>query len=156
MLYPWSGWIFPWIERSRREMLSVFAKTIRVKAAIVLAALYMLCILAPSAAFAFSASPGVAHCLIEGHVGIHDHGDKVHVHADGTAHHHDHDGAAAPSGEDEKSRVASCCSLFSVVALPGEPGLSLGLYNPASIVLPVLADTLSGRGPERINRPPIA
>jgi len=138
MFYPWRGWIFPRIERSRREMLSVFAKTFRVKAAIVLAALYTLCILAPSAAFALSASPG------------------VHVHADGSAHHHDHDGAAPPPGDDEKSRVASCCSLFSVVALLGEPGLSLGLYNPASIVLPALADALSGRGPERINRPPIA
>jgi hypothetical protein len=155
MVYPWKGWIFLRIERSRREMLSVFAKTFRVKAAIVLAALYTLCILAPAAAFAFSTNPHVAHCLTEGHVGIHDHG-KAHVHADGTAHHHDHDGAAPPSGDDEKSRVASCCSLFSVVAIPGEPGLSLGLYNPASIVLPVLADTLSGRGPERINRPPIA
>jgi len=94
-------------------MLSVFAKTVRVKAAIVLAALYTLCILAPSAAFAFSASPGVAHCLTEGHVGIHDHG-KAHVHADGTAHHHDHDGAAPPD-DDEKSNVARCCRLGSVV-----------------------------------------
>jgi hypothetical protein len=137
-------------------MLSALTKTFRVRAAIALAALYTLCILAPSAAFAFSASPGVAHCLIEGHVGVHDHGGKVHVHADGSAHHHDHDGAAPPPGDDEKSRVASCCSLFSVVAIPGEPGLSLGLYNPASTVLPALTDTLSGRGPERINRPPIA
>jgi hypothetical protein len=136
-------------------MSTIFAKTLRVKAAVVLAALYMLCILAPSTAFAFSANPGVAHCLTEGHVGVHDHG-KVHVHADGTTHQHEHDGAAPPSGDDEKSRVASCCSLFSVVALPGEPGLSLGLYSPASIVLPVTADSLSGRGPERINRPPIA
>jgi hypothetical protein len=143
------------LSASRREMLSVLTKPFRAKAAIVLAALYVLCILAPSAAFAFSASSGIAHCLTEGHVGVHDHG-KAHVHADGTAHHHDHDGAAPPSGDDEKSRVASCCSLFSVVAIPGEPGLSLGLYNPASIVLPVLADALSGRGPERINRPPIA
>jgi hypothetical protein len=146
----------PQIECSRREMLSVLTKTFRAKAAIVLAALYLLCILAPSAAFAFSANPGVAHCLTEGHVGVHDHGGKVHVHADGTAHHHDHDGAASPSGDDEKSRVATCCSLFSVVAIAGEPGLSLGLYSPASTVVPVLADDLSGRGPERINRPPIS
>src|SRR5215831_14533603 len=136
-------------------MSTVFPKAFRVKAAVVLAALYMLCILAPAAAFAFSASLGVTHCLTEGHVGMHDHGN-VQVHADGTAHHHDHDGAAPPSGDDEKSRVASCCSLFSVVAISGEPGPSLGLYNPAAIVLAVLADTLSGRGPERINRPPIA
>jgi hypothetical protein len=144
------------IERSRREMLSVLTKSFRAKAAIVIAALYMLCILAPSAVFAFSTNFGVAHCLTEGHVGVHDHGGKVHVHADGTAHQHHDDGAAPPSGDDDKSRVASCCSLFSVVAIPGESGLSLGLYSPASIVLPVLADALSGRGPERINRPPIA
>jgi hypothetical protein len=136
-------------------MSTILAKTFRVKAAVVLVALYMLCILAPSAAFAFSANPGVAHCLTEGHVGGHDHG-TVHVHADGTTHQHEHDGAAPPSGDDEKSRAAGCCSLFSVVALPGEPGLSLGFYSPASIVLPVPADPLSGRGPERINRPPIA
>ena len=137
-------------------MLSVFAKTFRAKAATVLAALYMLCILAPSAAFAFSANPGLAHCLTEGHVGVHDHGGKIHIHADGTAHQHDDHGAAPPSGDNEKSAVATCCSLFSVVAISGEPGLSLGLYSPASTVLPVLADALTGRSPERINRPPIA
>jgi hypothetical protein len=136
-------------------MLPVLTSTFRAKAAIVLAALYMLCILAPSAAFAFSTNPGVAHCLTEGHVGVHDHGGKVHVHADGIAHHHDDD-ATPPSGDNEKSPVATCCSLFSVVAISGEPGPSWGLYSPASTVLPVLADALSGRGPERINRPPIA
>ena len=147
---------FPRIERSRLEMLSVLTKTFRAKTAIVTAALYMLCILAPSAAFAFSANPGVAHCLTEGHVGVHDHGGKVHVHAHGIAHQHGHDGAVPPSGDNEKSRVAACCSLFSVVAISGESSLNLGLYSPASIVPPILADALSGRGPERINRPPIA
>jgi hypothetical protein len=136
-------------------MLSVLTKTFRPKAAIVLAALYTLCILAPSAAFAFSTNPGVALCLTEGQVGLHDHGGEVHMHADGTAHHHD-DSAAPPSGDNEKSRMATCCSLFSVVAISDEPGPSLGLCTPASTVLPLLADALSGLGPERINRPPIA
>jgi hypothetical protein len=137
-------------------MLSVLTKGFRAKAAIIIAALYILCILAPSAAFALSAHPGIAHCLTEGHVGVHDHGGKVHVHADGTAHQHDDDGAVPPSGDNEKSPVATCCSLFSVVAISGDLGPSLGLYSPASIVLPVVADSLNGRGPERINRPPIA
>ena len=137
-------------------MLSVSTKTFRAKAAILVAALYMLCILAPSATFAFSANPSVAHCLTEGHVGVHDHGGKVHVHADGTAHQHDDDGAAPPSGDNEKPRAATCCSLFSVVAISGETGVSLGLYSPASTILPILADALNGRGPDRINRPPIA
>ena len=162
MFYPWRGWIFLRIERSRREMLSVLTKTFRVKAAIVLAALYTLCILAPSAAFAFSTNPGVAHCLTEGHVGMHDHGakhehgGKLHVHADGTAHQHHDDGAVPqPSGNDGKAAIATCCGLFSVVAIPGEPVPSFGFESLASVVLPVLGEALSGRGPERINRPPI-
>jgi hypothetical protein len=41
-------------------MLSALTKTFRAKAARIVAALYFLCILAPSAAFAFSANPGIA------------------------------------------------------------------------------------------------
>ena len=142
--------------------MSALTKTLRVKAAIVLAALYALCILAPSVAFAFSDNPAIAHCLTEGHVGVHDHGakhehgGKLHVHADGTAHQHHDDGAVPqPSGKDSKAAIATCCGLFSVVAIPGEPVPSFGFDSPASVVLPALGEALSGRGPERINRPPI-
>src|SRR6516225_1677338 len=118
--------------------MSTLTKTLRVKAAIVLAVLYALCVLAPAVAFAFSDNPAVAHCLTEGHVGIHD------------------DGAAPqPSHDDGKAAIATCCGLFSVVAIPGEPVPSFGLDSLASVVLPVLGEVLRGRGPERINRPPI-
>ena len=85
-----------------------------------------------------------------------EHGGKLHVHADGTAHQHHDDGAApqAPA-DDGKGPIASCCGLFSVVAIPGEPVPSFGLDSLASVVLPVFGEALSGRGPERINRPPI-
>jgi hypothetical protein len=141
-------------------MLSVLTRTFRARAAIVAAALYALCVLAPAAAFALSDNPAIAYCLTEGHVGVHghgakhEHGGKLHVHADGTAHHH-HDDGAAPQHDDGKAAVATCCGLFSVVAIPGAPASSLGLDSLASVVLPVLDETLSGRGPERINRPPI-
>ncbi len=142
--------------------MSALTKTLRVKAAIVLAVLYVLCILAPAVAFALSDNPAVAHCLTEGHVGVHDHGaqhehgGKLHVHADGTAHQHHDDGAApqAPA-DDGKGPIASCCGLFSVVAIAGEPVPSFGLDSLASVVLPIFGEALSGRGPERINRPPI-
>jgi hypothetical protein len=139
--------------------MSALTKTLRVNAAIVLAVLYALCILAPAVAFALSDNPAVAHCLTEGHVGVHDHGAKhehLHVHADGTApQHHDNGAAPQPSGNDGKAAIATCCGLFSVVAIPGEPVPSLGFDSLASVVLPVLGEALSGRGPERINRPPI-
>jgi hypothetical protein len=142
--------------------MSALTKTLRVKAAIVLAVLYVLCILAPAIAFALSDNPAVAHCLTEGHVGVHDHGNKhdaggkLHVHADGTAHQHHDDGAAPqPSRDDGKAAIATCCGLFSVVAIPGEPVPSFRFDSLASVVLPDLGEALSGRGPERINRPPI-
>ena len=144
-------------------MLSVLTKTFRAKAATVVAALYALCVLAPAVAFALSDNPAIAHCLTESHVGVHDHGakhdygGKLHVHADGTAHQHHDDGAAPqPSGNDGKAAIATCCGLFSVVAIPGEPVPSFGFYSLASVVVPVPGAALSGRGPERINRPPIA
>ena len=143
-------------------MLSVLTKTFRTRAAIFVAALYALCVLAPAVAFAFSDNPAVAHCLTEGHVGVHDHGANhehggtLHVHADGSAHQHHDDGAAPqPSHDDGKAAIATCCGLFSVVAIPGEPVPSFGSDSLASVVLPVLGEALSGRGPERINRPPI-
>jgi hypothetical protein len=143
------------------EMLSVLTKAFRIKAAIVLAVLYVLCILAPAVAFAFSDNPAVARCLTEGHVGIHNHGSKhdggqLHVHADGSTHHHDDDGVVPqPAGHDGKGAMATCCGLFSVVAIPGEPVPTFGFHSLASGVLPILGEALSGRGPERINRPPI-
>jgi hypothetical protein len=41
------------------------------------------------------------------------------------------------------------------VAIPGEPISSFGFYSLASVVLPIFGEALSGRDPERINRPPI-
>jgi hypothetical protein len=144
-------------------MLSMPAKAFRAKAAIVLAALYALCILAPSLALALSNNPTIAHCLTEDHVGIHDHGGKVDVHADGTEHlhhgdaaaHRHHDDGAAPKHRGDDGKAANCCGLFSLVAVAGEPILLLGPSSAASKLLPLAPEALSGRDPERINRPPI-
>ena len=147
-------------------MLSVPTRKFRDKAAIALVVLYALCILAPSAAFALSSNPAMAHCLTEDHVApvVHDHGGNMrehggatHVHADGTTHQHHHDGAPQKhSGGDGKTAVPSCCGLFSVVAIVDEPGVALGSSGHASRLVPSLRDALTGRGPDRINRPPIA
>jgi len=140
-------------------MLSALRKTLRIKAAVAVAMLYGLCIVTPSLAFALADPDAAAHCLTEDHgfAAAPHHGANVHIHADGVAHHHSDSGGPHKQANDEsKGHAANCCGLFSVVAIPGEPGFALGLVSPASLAFPVLHDAASGRGPERINRPPIA
>jgi len=55
----------------------------------------------------------------------------------------------------DEGKAANCCGLFSLVAVAGESSLILGPSSSASKLLPLALEALSGRGPERINRPPI-
>ena len=59
-------------------------------------------------------------------------------------------------GSDGANHGATCCSLFSVVGIAGDPAFGFGAFSLATRAFPALHDALSGRGPERINRPPIA
>jgi hypothetical protein len=147
-------------------MLLRLTKSFRIKAAIAVALLYALCVLAPSAALAFADSSMVAHCLTEQH-GMakphdhggkpHDHGGKTHVHDDGTAHHHgDHGATANDSEADKQGHSGSCCGLFCMSALAAEAVAALGDPLPFSLLVPAVSRDLAGRGPDRINRPPIA
>jgi hypothetical protein len=160
-------------------MFSLSTKVFRRKAAVTLATLYAFCVVAPSAAFAFADGAVAAHCLMEGlavepisHAGgstvhvhadgtTHHHGASVHVHSDGSAHHHPDVGlpdstAVRTTDSGEKGSSGECCGLFPMVAVSSEPRPAFGPSRLASIAMPVLTDALIGRGPERINRPPIA
>jgi hypothetical protein len=90
----------------------------------------------------------------------------VHVHADGTVHQHvDKRADSSQSRGDEhqhhggsqhSSHDANCCGLFGVTAvLPASTGAIAG---PDAHCLPstIAADSLVGRGPSRIDRPPIS
>jgi hypothetical protein len=136
------------------------------KAALLLSLLYAFCILMPNVALALSSA--AAHCLTEPHGASHVHqaADTTHVHADGKAHTHsgsaahDHGDASAPhkhSDGDGKNHSGTCCGLFCITAIAHEPAsaLSAPIFVSARI-FPGLGDGLSGRGPGRINRPPIA
>jgi hypothetical protein len=138
-------------------MLTGLAKGYRIKAALALAGLYALCVLAPSVALAFVDGPTAAHCLTDQHgvVSPDDHG-SVHVHADGTSHrHHDSSAEHGDSDGDGKSPAGNCCGLFCMNALAAA---AVTLTTPAHFIFaaPTLDDHLAGRGPDRINRPPIA
>jgi hypothetical protein len=137
----------------------------RWKAALSLAWLYAVCILLPPAAFALSAA---AHCLTDTHAAAHVHQaaakipSSTHVHPDGVVHAHGEqgshqhaDGAPHKHDADDKSH-GNCCGLFCVTAIAHAAPALLAAPGAAGPALPALEEALSGRGPDRINRPPIA
>jgi hypothetical protein len=146
-------------------MLYGLTKRFRFKAALALIALYALCILAPHAALALGSSVA-AHCLTEGPVAAHVHAAEAtsHTHAAGSDDHH-HDDAAALGDDDrgapqkhsgqDKGHAGNCCGLFCVSALALEPDTAIHAPPAASSVLSGLYDSLAGRGPDRLIRPPI-
>ena len=135
-------------------------------AAIAIGALYALCVIAPSAAVAFGPGGHVVHCLTEEQLGLahvhradmgnahHAHA-KAHVHADGATHRHDgtHHHQGAP---DNSTDPAACCGLFGLTAMAVDTQLDLAVPSRKSALVPVSFARLTGRDPDRINRPPIA
>jgi len=111
------------------------------------------------------------------HPGDHHHGDQnrgvAHMHADGAPHdhaamhqdvglsdhsasHHQDDDAGLPNGNDSTpiNHVGACCGLFCAVAVAAQLQ-SVGRPDIfASAVVLGCEDSLAGRGPDRIDRPP--
>jgi hypothetical protein len=154
-------------------MLSLPTKSFRVRAAVALAALYAFCILLPATAFVLADGRLVPPCLIDdlaalpaqaaptGAPSAHHHGGAAQAHAAGMAHRHgaaEQAADAAPHSDPdhEKSRPGECCGLFPMVALAGVLRPAPVPPRLTSTIIPVLADALIGRGPDRIIRPPIA
>jgi hypothetical protein len=149
-------------------MLSVATRSFRIRAAIALAALYALCILAPSAAFALSGNASAAHCLIEDHAtaDVHAamahgqmHHDGMHMHADGTSHAHakaSQTEPTKPNAPAHKSSSGDCCGLLSVSALPAAAFEVQAPALPAMIIVATNREAVTGKSPDRLYRPPIS
>lgn len=146
-------------------MLFVLNKNFRIKAALAVALLYAVCILAPHAAMALG-SAGAAHCLTDSSTLAHVHKSKAssspHARANGETHHHGsashhHDDGNQSSNEDGKSKDHSgtCCGLFCVTAITANDAIFLAPNLSLSTNLQCTGDSLAGRGPGRLNRPPI-
>jgi hypothetical protein len=127
-------------------MLTSLTKSVRYWVAMGFIALYAACILAPTAALAFSG----ASCLTEHDLAqAHSHaGDAAHDHGD----QHNHAGAAdAPADDDSASK---CCGMVFCSALA--PGLASSLA-PAVLsgrtVSAVMQD-FTGLPPHKLIRPP--
>ncbi len=134
-------------------MLTWLTKRLRVRTAAIVAAVYALCVVAPPVALAFTDGAVAAHCL----TGNHHAPAKAHVHADGSVHNHSGgDDTQDKSGDKTaKGQAGSCCGLFCFAAMPADVGDVIAQPIPVAAPLPALQAGLSGRGPDRINRPPI-
>lgn len=129
-------------------MLLRLTKTLRARAAVVLAALYALCCIAPPAALAFTGGVVAAHCLTDEH-----HGMNV-QHEHGSMHIPDHGGLPNKSSDLDKGKSENCCGLFCVTAgaIPSVPALTEP--NHATPMDVLLDSALGGRATDRIDRPP--
>jgi hypothetical protein len=146
-------------------MLIQLTRAARFRGASVLALLYLLCVLAPVAAFAFGDGSRAAHCLTDDYHGlrsahVHDHnghgndghgrdGGTLHVHEDGTSHEH----SKAPGG---KSTDGQCCGLACLSALPATVSEVEGPALPAMIAVSTHQEDVAGKTPDRLYRPPIS
>jgi hypothetical protein len=130
----------------------------RARAASLLAVLYALCVMTPAIALAMGDDVAIAHCLntVTAQVAPAAHG---HDHADASAHaDHDHADQGTSSHHTDgsgKTHMGSCCGLFCLAALPTEPGPVVEQTVHTSTEILPGEDHLIGRGPDRINRPPI-
>jgi len=129
-------------------MLLRLTKTLRARAAIVLAVLYALCVIAPPLALAFSDGAVAAHCLTDDHHGVnaqHEH-DSMHIHVQG--------GPPSKSNEQDKGKSENCCGLFCVTAGAIPSIAALTKPDHATPIDAVLDSALWGRTTDRIDRPP--
>jgi len=146
-------------------MLIRLTTAARFRVASTLSFLYLLCVLAPAAAFAFGDGSRAAHCLTDDNHSLrpahaHEHnghshdgnkhdGDTVHVHADGTSHEH----SKAPGG---KSSDGQCCGLACLSALPAAISEVEAPALPAMVAVSADQESIAGNPPERLYRPPIS
>jgi hypothetical protein len=151
-------------ESARRLMLRWINKAVRCRLACASAALYALCVLVPAAASAFAGA--AAHCLTEtGPAHVHRAGVepvKPHIDDDGPAHSHaassphEHAGGEAPHDRDAGGESGgNCCGLFCVSAIGQRSPDFTATRIVATHAACALAVVLTGRSPDRIDRPPI-
>lgn len=126
-----------------------------------LAAAYLLCVLAPAASFAFGDASRAAHCLTDDHRGlqskhVHMAAGKMLTYADGTSHIHSDQATDSKHDHGKASTDGQCCGLACFSALPASgfhmviPILPRGPAELAKI------DAVAEHLPPGLFRPPLA
>jgi hypothetical protein len=128
---------------------------------------YLLCVLSLPVALAFADTAKALHCLTikhqhadtgahAGDANAHVHAAVEHIHDDGAAHRHgDNDSSSHGHGTAGSGAVDNCCGYFCLSAMPAGPTPDV-LPMACIRSVTVSADYgIAGRGPDRIDRPPI-
>ncbi len=152
-------------------MLRMLASLAARRVAGFVALLYVAGVLMPSAALAFADGAVSAYCFDEIAEQVASAQVHVHVHSDGTVHHHlDKTSGAAIAGQSQTgqggsegpghfpshSHEGSCCGAFGFIAVLPALGGSIAAPAAYHIQQPILTSCLVGCGPDRIDRPPIS
>jgi len=116
----------------------------RWRAASLLVVLYAFCLATPTAVMAFGQSGIPAHCLTDGHQDA----GLVHVHQDGSSHHH------SGGKDNDGDRASKCCGLFSVSAIAPDIAILPAPHRPDARQPALATDSRTGRRSDRIDRPP--
>lgn len=125
------------------EMLGRLTRKWRWRAAILLAVLYALCLTGSTAALAFNTATEPAHGLADDNHGL----GTIHIHQDGLPHHQN-------NGDDNHGHADKCCGLFCLSAIAPAIDFIAGPQPLVAAVAARLAVGMTGRGSDRIDRPP--
>jgi hypothetical protein len=136
-------------------MLSRLVTRLRFYGAITLVALYAVCAVLPSVAWAFPRGGTPSHCLTGERHGVSDvqRGIDDGIRTPGAIGKHTENSMEGGDGK-PKCHVGACCGLFCFAAITGDSGATVVQPVHASLLFGALDERLDGHGPKRIGRPP--
>ena len=142
-------------------MLTWLISRLRFWGAITLVALYAICLVMPTVALAFPSGRGSSHCLTGDHHGVTNvrfqDGIDIHgsIHTLGDSALHEHAGNSKEGGDAKPNcHAGACCGLFCFAAVTSGSAATLVQPVHAPTAFGTFDESLDGRGPKRIGRPP--
>ncbi|WP_298261534.1 hypothetical protein [Bradyrhizobium sp.] len=137
-------------------MFTLLTRTKRCRAGLIVALAYLLCVLGPSLAYAIGGNQIAAPCFDDDHMVpvMHMHHDSHHH----VSHHHEANMTSDHQSHDHggKASQGPCCAMLCISGLPVSAIKDFVPSGPLSICPPEAFQAVSGQGPARHYRPPIA
>ena len=151
----------------KEAMLTRLTMITRLRAALTLALAYLLCVVGPSVALAFMDTGAALHCVTARHehraAAAQSHDVEARAqhaaargHDGAAAHRHDTGHKSGNSEADGKAPTATCCGTFCLSAMPASPVPDVVPRTGMFAAVAAVDRGIAGRGPDRIDRPPIA